>query len=172
MAGLHTLSPFPSNDGRGLSSSSASLLRQGMGGKVRRGMPKSNGLWSPLLQAPSSSFSQSFPAPLQCTLQDEFLVRQMSPPRHALAPPGTFPGHKGHRATGKVGSDCLFEAVGRQHPRLDVGSSSTRLLTAQRTPAAISVLGPALPFRAPRCGPGASREREPQKGAERIETRR
>ena len=163
---------YPSNDGQGLPRSSTSLLRQGMAGKVGRGTPKSNGLWSPLLQAPSSSFSQSFPAPLHCTLQDEFFVRQVSPPHHVLAPPSTFPGQEGHRVTGKVGSDCLFEAVGRQHPRLDVGSSSTQLLPARRTSSAISMLGPALPLRAPRCWPGASRERQPQKGAERIETRR
>lgn len=37
---------------------------------------------------------------------------------------------------------------------------------------AISVLGPAPPRRAPHAARGASRERERQKGAERIETRR
>lgn len=148
------------------------LLGQGMGDTAGRGMPKFSSLWAPLLRAPSSSFSQPFPAPLHCALRDELFVLQMSPPHHALAPSNTFPGQEGHRVTGKVGSDCLFEAVGRQHPRLDVGLSSTWLLPARRTSSAISVLGPALPLRAPRCRLWSSRERELQKGAERIETRR
>lgn len=85
MAGLHP----HSLQMRGEGFPAARLCsRQGMVGGVKlgEGCQKSNGLWSPLLQAPSSSFSQSFPAPLHCVLQDKFFVCQVSPPRHALAP--------------------------------------------------------------------------------------
>lgn len=67
---------------RGKGAPAAPHLCSGMEGKAGRGMAKSNGLWSPLLQAPSSSFSQLLPSPLHCTLQDELFVCHLAPPKH------------------------------------------------------------------------------------------
>lgn len=67
---------------RGKGVPAALHLCSGMEGKAGRGMAKSNGLWSPLLQAPSSSFSQLLPSPLHCTLQDELFVCHLAPPQH------------------------------------------------------------------------------------------
>lgn len=97
-------------------------------------------------------------------------------PGHLLAPSSTFTGQKGCRAA--EGSDCLFEAVGRQREGsiavwmlapLPPGSSQPGGFSS-----AMSVLGPALSCSAPHTVGGVSREREQQrqKGAERIETRR
>lgn len=77
----------------------------------------------------AAAFPSGF-LPLHCTLQDEVSVCHVSPPCHLLAPSSTSAGQKGCRAA--EGSDCLFKAVGRQHPGLDVVSSSTWLLPAWR----------------------------------------
>lgn len=121
MVRLHTLSSFPSNGGRGLPSSSTSRLRQGMGHKAGRGMPKSNGLLHSKHQAvafPSDFLPPSLHAPRQV------LCSPSVTPSPCACSSSAFPGQEGQRVTGKVGSDHLFKAVGRQHPSLDVGLSS------------------------------------------------
>lgn len=62
-----------------------------------------------------------------------------------------------------MGLDCLFEAAGRQHSRLDVGLSFTRLLPAQKASSAILVLGPSLPLHAPQPGQGPPGKRNRKK---------
>lgn len=84
-----------------------------MEGKAGRGMAKSNGLWSPLLQALSSSFSQSFPASLHCMLQDEFFVRQCHPLAMRLLPPAPFQGRRDADGRGRwVQTVCSREWEG------------------------------------------------------------
>lgn len=109
------------------------------------------------LQALSSSFSQSLPSPLHCTLQDELFVCH-------LAPPSTFAGHR----DGEGGF------------RLFVQGSIPDWMLACLSPGSSQHRRPLLPSG---CWghlcpstlhslAGAFREKEPQKGAERIETRR
>lgn len=159
---VHTLSPFPSNDGQGFPA--ASCLRAGKAWQVKLG----EGCWNPVAFDLLSSKHQAaaFPShflPLHCTLQDEVSVCHLSPPW----PPACSLQHL-CRAEGV--QSCrgfrLF-AQGWMLAPLPPGSSQPGGFSS-----AISVLGPALSCRAPHAAGGASRERERQKGAERIETRR
>lgn len=59
--------------------------------------------------------------------------------------------------TEKVGPDCLFAAVGRHHPRLDVCSSSS----------AISVLGPSMLHTASQGPPGKANRKKLLRGSRR-----
>lgn len=109
----------------------APRLSSGKAWRVKLGEGCQNPVACDLLS--SKHQAAAFPSrflPLQCMLQDEVSVCHVSPPCHLLAPSSTFAGQKGCRAA--EGSDCLFKAVGRQRPRLNVGSSSTWLLPAWR----------------------------------------
>lgn len=172
---VHTLPPFPSNHGQGFPA--APHRSTGKAWQVKLGEGCQNPVASDLLSSKqqlfpvfSCSFTAAFPSlflPLHCTLQDEVSICHVSPP----LPLACSLLHKAEGVQSCRGFS-LFKAVGRQHPRLDVVSSSTGSSQTKGFSSAISVLEPALPCRAPHAARGASRERERQKGAERIETRR
>lgn len=109
----------------------APCLSSGKAWQVKLGEGCQNPMACDLLSSKhrAAAFPSRFLLP-HCTLQDKVSVCHVSPPYHLLAPSSTSARQKGYRAA--EGSDSLFKAVGRQHPRLDVGSSSTWLLPAWR----------------------------------------
>lgn len=106
----------------------AARLSSGKAWQVKLGEGCHNPVACDLLQAPSSSFSQWIPAPSLHASR-----RGLGLPRVTPLPPACSLQHF-CRAEGV--QSCrgfrLFKAVGRQHPGLDVGSSSTWLLPAWR----------------------------------------
>lgn len=187
---VHTLPPFPSNHGQGFPA--APRLSTGKAWQVKLGEGCQNPVASDLLSSkhkaaafPSlflllhCSFSQSFPAPslqlfpfFSCPFTACSKMRSQfatcHPPCHLLAPSSTFTGQGCRAAEGSVCSR-QWEGSVQDWMLAPLPPSSSQ---ARGFSSAISVLEPALPFCAPHAARGASRERERQKGAERIETRR